>query len=498
MGKYVLFFILLHLLSTTNQAQNNLPDTIKQEDLKEVVVAGIYYRDFSIHEKSLTPYAPKDQNLFVTYNSQVSKDWSLTLRGSYIQNDSKGDYMWVTGVNNSNPNILLRNPKYDLPRYIVYSQQAFVNGRFRTGTVQHNFLGGFDANQKRFHGDLYVEYNKTSTNALVYCPQEVNNPVYGAQEPNYSAPGGVKAGNTFQKAEYLSFCALEELLFLHHRLRLTPGARATSLQTKNVLSGAPTSSSDFPITPRIGLNYSVNPRFSVYALFDNTLQPQTGVKGVAVVSNGTTTYNAGNAIEPLQGRIFEVGLKKDWAGDKRDSTISFYSIDRKHIAQVLPSPIYREEIGTSRSRGMDIDIKGEIVKSLSVVIDYAYNDSMVTHDVNPALVQARTPMFVMTIQNTWLNYTLPTRLKDFGLSLGYQYMGGRGERYTTATPYKIPDYSGSKAAPAGTISKSASTSWSPTLPTASWLLHPGTATACTTGFPTPPVCPAVHDVQLVI
>lgn len=397
-------------------------------------------KDFSIHENSLTPYHPIDQNLFLTYNSQLSKDWSLTVRGSYIQNDSKGAYMWVTGVNSSNPNVLLRNPKYDLTRYIVYSQQAFVNGRFRTGAVQHNFLGGFDANQKRFYGDSYVEYNKTSGGALVYYPLDVNNPVYGAQVPNYSTPGGVKAGNTYQKAEYVSFYALDELLLLRDKLRLTLGARATSLQTKNVVSGATTSSSDVPVTPRIGLNYSINPNLSVYALFDNTFQPQTGVKGIAVVSNGATTYKAGDAIEPLQGRIFDVGVKKDWAGDKWNSTISFYSIDRKHIVQNIPGTIYREEIGASRSRGLDIDIKGELIKGLSMIINWAYNDSKVTHDINPTLVGARTPMYVKNIQNTWLNYNLPARLKGFGLSLGYQYMGGRGERYTTATPHRTPDY----------------------------------------------------------
>ena len=397
-------------------------------------------KDFSIHENSLTPYAPKDQNLFVTLHSQVSKDWSLTVRGSYIQNDSKGAYMWVTGVNSSNPQVLLRNPKYDLTRYIVYSQQAFVNGRFRTGPVAHNFLGGFDANQKRFYGDSYIEYNKTGTNALVYYPLDVNNPVYGANVPNYATPGGVKAGNTFQEADYISLYALDEILLLREKLRLTVGARATRLETKNVVSGTTTSSSDFPVTPRVGLNYTINPNLSVYALFDNTFQPQTGIQGIAVSTGTATTYQAGGPIEPLQGRIFDVGIKKDWAGDKWNTVVSFYSIGRKHIAQNIPGTVYREEIGASRSRGVDIDIKGELVKGLSVVINYAFNDSKVTKDINPALVHARTPMYVKNIQNTWLNYNLPARLKSFGLSLGYQYMGGRGERYTTATPHKTPDY----------------------------------------------------------
>ncbi len=47
----------------------------------------------------------------------------------------------------------------------------------------------------------YVEYNKTTSNALVYYPLDVNNPVYGADVPNYNTPGDAKAGNTYQTAD---------------------------------------------------------------------------------------------------------------------------------------------------------------------------------------------------------------------------------------------------------------------------------------------------------
>lgn len=398
-------------------------------------------RNFSIHEPSLTKYRPTDHNAFISYNNQLSKSWSVTARVSYLLNNSEGTYMWVTGVNAADPQVLLRNPKYDLTRYLVYSQQAFVNGSFTTGTIKHNFLGGIDLNQKKFDADSYVEYDKSAGGSLHYYPLSINKPGYGAEVPNYHTPGGVKNGNTYQQAHYESAYVLDELLLLHEKLRLTAGFRATQLKTYNTVSGAITSTTDLAFTPRVGINYAFTKDFTVYALYDNTFQPQTGVKGIATNTGGTPGYTAGGAVDPLKGLLWEAGIKKDWMQGHWNTTLSVYSIKRSNISEAIPSTTFRSEVGNSTSKGIDFDVRGEIVPRLNVIINYAWNDSKVSESITPALTGARTPMYVKTIQNTWLTYTFPRKiLPGIGISAGYQYMGGRGERYTTATPKEVPDY----------------------------------------------------------
>lgn len=398
-------------------------------------------RDFSIHETSLTPYHPTDQNGFLTYHNQFNKNWSLTGRLSILQNDSKGAYMWVTGVNTANPNVLLRNPKYDLTRYLVYSQQAFANGSFATGRIRHNALIGVDLNQKRLYADNYVEYNKDTAAKLVFYPLDITNPAYGATVPNYSTPAGVKNGNTNQAARYVSAYALDEFLLFREKLRVTAGVRVTWLKTNNSVSGTVTSSDDAAVTPRFGLSYAMSKNLSAYLLYDKTFQPQTGVQGVASTGSGTTTYTGGDAVEPLRGSILDIDIKKDWAGGRWNTTVAVYRIRRQHISEAIPSTVYRNQIGSSRSEGVDLDVKGEVAKGLNVVVNYAYNDSKITQSVTKTLVGARTPMYVKHIQNTWLHCTFPAKLlKGFGWAAGYQYMGGRGERFATATPKEVPDY----------------------------------------------------------
>ena len=395
---------------------------------------GTLPNDFTISENSLKPYNVTDHSGAVTFTHAFNKNWSLTAKGAFLRNENEGIYMWVTGVNKANPDILLRNPKYDLNRSMVFSQQAFVNGKVTTGSVEHQILAGVDFNQKKFIADSYVSYDTytggNGASQLTYYPLDINNPVYGAQVPGYETPGGIHNGNTDQKINYYSIYALDELAFFAKKLRLTLGARFTSVNTYNDVSNVVSSSADKKITPRIGLSYSLTPDLSFYGLYDQTLVPQTGIT------------SSGSSIKPQTGVDYEVGIKKNWFNSSWNTTLAVYKIKRTNIVSGDPdNPIYKVQVGETGSKGIELDVVGEIVKRLNVVINYAYNDSKVDYDVNAALIGMRTPMYVKHVQNTWLNYEFSDRvIKGLSLSLGYQYQGGRGERFVTATPQKIPDY----------------------------------------------------------
>jgi iron complex outermembrane receptor protein len=397
---------------------------------------GTLPRDFTISERGLDSYRPTDQSASLSYHYQISNNWSFTLKGGFMQNDNSGAYLWVTGVNKVNPQILLRNPKYDLTRAIVYSEQAYLNGKVTTGMLSHQLLAGADVNQKRFMADSYIEYDKLADGSLKYYPLDVNNPVYGTGLINYTDPNTVENGNTQQRISYASFYALDEIALLNDKLRLTLGARYTTARTSNMISGVFTRSSDNVFTPRIGLSYSIAKDLSFYYLHDKTFTPQAGTTTPA--ANGTGSV----AVDPKTGTLQEAGFKKDWLEGRWNTTLSVYTIKRAGVLAADPNnTTYYTQIGESRSKGIDFDLKGRIFKGLNAVINYAYNDSEIINDVNPALIGTRTPLYVKHIQNTWLTYDLPfTKLQGFGLSLGYQYLAGRGGRYSTAVTYPIPDY----------------------------------------------------------
>jgi len=392
--------------------------------------------DFTISDPSLNGYKPTDQNINLTYHHTFNENWSFTVKGGFMQNDNAGAYLWVTGVNKANPQVLLRNPKYDLTRAIVFSEQAYINGSVKTGVFSHQLLAGIDVNQKRFLADSYIEYDKQADGSLTYYPLDVNNPVYGVSVPNYADPRDVSDGNTKQTINYTSLYALDEITFLDNKLKLTFGSRFTTAQTHNEISGTISNSSNSVFTPRMGLSYSINKELSFYYLTDKTFTPQAGT--TAPLANGTGS----TAVDPKTGLLHEAGLKKDWFGGKWNTTLSVYYMKRKGVLAADPdNSAYYTQIGESRSQGIDFDLKGRIVKGLNAVINYAYNDSKVVNDVNKSLIGANTPLFVKHIQNTWLTYDFPFQVMEgFGVSMGYQYLNGRGGRYATATSYRIPDY----------------------------------------------------------
>lgn len=396
---------------------------------------GTLPRDFTISEPSLNPYKPTDQSAALNFQHVINENWRITAIGAFMQNDNSGAYLWVTGLNKGTTNILLRNPKYDLTRSIVYSEQLFINGKIKTGSLTHQILTGTDINQKRFLADSYIEYDKAGS-ALNYYPLDVNNPIYGAVVPNYTDPKAVEDGNTDQRINYASFYALDEITLLNDKLRITFGGRYTTAETSNTVSGVHTSSANHVFTPRIGLSYSLSKSLSVYYLNDKTFTPQTGSTAPKADGSGS------NAVKPKTGMLYELGLKKDWLDGKWNTTLSVYTVKRAGVLSADPdNSSYYIQIGESKSKGIDFDLKGRILPGLNAVINYAYTDSKVTSDADQTLIGARTPLYVKHIQNTWLSYDLPFLcLKGFGLSMGYQYQAGRSGRYTTAASYHIPDF----------------------------------------------------------
>jgi iron complex outermembrane receptor protein len=390
-------------------------------------------RDFTISEASLPPIRAQHHSGFLTFAHRFNPNWQLTARGAFLREKSEGLYLWVTGANTANPNVLLRNPKYDLDHTQVLSQHAFVNGSFTTGQLKHQLLAGVDVNQKKFLAIDYLTYNTTTASGVtqpVYYPLDVTNPVYGADIPGYSPPKGLASRNTEQTIAYSSFYVLDEVALLAGKLRVTPGLRYTAVASRNQVLGLATTSSDHVLTPRLGISYSLLPSLTVYGLYDCTLVPQAGVT------------SGGVAIEPLRGSNREVGIKKNWLDGRWTSTVALYFISRSSIVATDPAnALYRVQVGENHAQGGEVDVIGQVVRGLNVVINYAYTDAKIDQDANPLLVGARTPLYVKHVQNTWLNYELPAKLvRGLSFSLGYQYQAGRGGRYAVAIPYAIPNY----------------------------------------------------------
>ncbi len=382
--------------------------------------------DFAMTDPGITPYHVNDHSAFLTFTHSFNQNWSVTARGTMLRNYRNGYYLFARSKDATNANSQNRNLNHDEELYRVYSQQLFVNGTAHTGGASHRLLAGVDLNQKRSYQDTrqfntYVDAKGVTQQ--VYYPLDITNPVYGIYNfPTYAVPGGIKASPQNAGIQYYSLYALDEISLLANKLRLTIGGRYTGVKIDSYTATSSVASDDQKLTPRLGLSYSILPTLSVYALYDQTIKPQTGI-----------TFD-GQKVTPQEGINGEIGIKKNWFNNRFTSSISAYKIERTNIAQSDPTNAgYFLVVGKQKASGVDVDLMGEVVKGLNVVINYAYNDSKISDDVNAKLIGTPTGTYVRNIQNTWLNYTLPFRkLTGLSVSAGYQYLNGRFERNVTA------------------------------------------------------------------
>jgi len=89
-----------------------------------------------------------------------------------------------------------------------------------------------------------------------------------------------------------------------------------------------------------------------------------------------------------------------------------------------------------------LDIRGQIVKNLDVIINYAFTEAKVTKDSDPKVIGNQVAGTTRHVQNAWLNYKIDRGvLSGLGLSIGGQYQVKRAPWYVfDNSENSLPDY----------------------------------------------------------
>ena len=381
-------------------------------------------RSFSISDPGKEPAQAAENNRFLTYRLKMTDQWQLTAKASYSTGHLEGNYFLVSSYNSATPDLIPRRVTYEKFNSKIWALQAFANGQVVTGPLKHQLLVSFDYNRKDFLG--YAGYNDRAANPALY-PLNALNPVYGISFDANEKTGKLSDIATNQhRIHYYTGYLQDELAFFSDKLRITLAARLTSSKS-SILLPRQSSASDVVLTPRAGLSYSMLKDLSIYALLDHTYTPQSGIN------------TTGGIFKPLKGKNLEAGLKKDWANGKWNTSVSVYHITRDNIIVCDPAiNNVLSQIGQTKSKGVEFDLKGEVFKGLNAVVNYAYTDSYVSEDANEQYVGLATPYLVKHIQNAWLNYRLPVKkLTGVSVSAGYQFQAGRNGRYPQDVHFPI-------------------------------------------------------------
>ncbi|MEN7551573.1 TonB-dependent receptor [Rapidithrix thailandica] len=379
-------------------------------------------------EPGMDPTDIKDHSLFLTLNHQLNSDWKLTAQLAYFRYDQTGSSLWPVANTMQKDGSVMRGISIWDALGESKLGQVFVNGEFQTGPITHRVLAGLDMGNKHYMAD----WNQGFSFDTPENPYNVYDPVHGTGiipvfDRSKSLRQRAGMGNVVDQS-YSAVYLQDELRFFEDKVRLTLAGRYTTVKDTKYTQVAEADK----FSPRLGLNVSVTKGMSVYALYDQAFVPQSG------------TTKEGKGLDPIEGNNMEVGLKKEWFGGKWNTTVSVYQITKQNMKLPDPDNVnFSIQVGENQAKGLEFDVKGEILPGLNLTVNYAYTNSEITEDENDENIGNLTPGFAKHNTNAWLAYELRnSSLKGLGFSLGYQYLLERSTWSWAGASGKdaLPDY----------------------------------------------------------
>lgn len=294
-----------------------------------------------------------------------------------------------------------------------------LQGDFRTGILTHKVLVGMDYLRQTGNSD----YRSTSID-----PINAYNPAYGAFVPPASAlPPFMLLNN---KIDQVGLYAQDQIKLDRWTLSLT--GRQDFVNTELVsLASYPNPGtyrrSDAAQTGRVGLNY----------LFDFGLSPYANYS-TSFVPNANASRN-GQAFKPTTGEGWEAGVKFQPVGANLMLTAAYFDIKQNDVLTADPvNFLFNVQTDAVRSRGVELEARGNITRELEIIAGYTHTDAKVTASAVGAQGKYLNGMPIDQA-SLWAKYTwFDGPLAGLGLGAGVRYVGeSYGDQFNT---FVLPDY----------------------------------------------------------
>jgi iron complex outermembrane recepter protein len=318
--------------------------------------------------------------------------------------------------------ILTRNFRSNDDRSEVYSLQTDLLGNFFTGSVEHNLLVGLDlrrqtsgGTQRRLPGEL--------TPSL-----DIFNPVYNVVErPPLSALTN-EVRNNRDLTNALGLLVQDQIKILDNLIVVIGGrVDAVSQNSRNNRTGNESGQDVTAFTPTVGVVYQPIEPISLYANFARSFQPNFG------------TNVDGNFLPPERGTQYEVGVQAAIT-DRLTASLAAYTITKNNLATTDPdNPDFSIPIAEQRSRGIDLNLAGEILPGWNVIASYGYIDAAYTEEyfgLPPGSRVANVPNHTASL---WSTYAIQSgNLQGLGFGTGVFYVGDRAGDFEDT--FDLPSY----------------------------------------------------------
>ena len=300
---------------------------------------------------------------------ELNDNWKAHFGYSWNRETYDASQVRVTAIDTS---------KGTLTRSMDGTQNAISTDRFTTASLegnvdvagmQHDLVFGIDDEYRKiYRADLIRQKSLTTFSYL--------DPVYGREVPGTTVSPADSAQTDKLRSDSVF---LQDSIHLTDQWILVAGARFQEYDQyagKGVPFKANTDSNGQKWVPRAGLVYRYTDELSFYGSYTESFKPNSTI---APLSGSSTVLDG--SVAPEEAKSWEVGAKLDMPG-RVTGNVALFDIKKRNVLVANsegPVTIY-SAAGEVRSRGLEVDLSGQLSDRWSMIGSYAYTDAEVTED----------------------------------------------------------------------------------------------------------------------
>lgn len=338
-------------------------------------------RGFPLREIFLTEAVNK--NYAEPFTKGLNRNYNLMLNFTHQFNDALGirsGFSHIRSYTDTNAvgfgffPLALDNRTINRDNFVTdeysenYNSQNEFYARFKTGSIKHNLVAGVDYARYRF---------KYTFDFKAIASIDRITPVYGAL-PTFDLFG-------FNDDSFANAFGVyvQDQVDLTDRVKITLGGRGTFVDSTsrdiNTLAITNTQK-DNSFTPRAGIVVLPTQNTSIYFSYANSFQPNFAARSLT-----------GAQFKPTTGRQFEGGVKQNLFRNRMFATLAIYELTKRDV--LVPDPAnpfgFSIQIGEQRSRGLELELNGQVTPNLNLSFNYTAVDASITKDSQPDFVGDR-------------------------------------------------------------------------------------------------------------
>ncbi|MBV7453982.1 TonB-dependent siderophore receptor [Acidovorax sp. sif1233] len=359
----------------------------------------------------------RQTTLTALFEHQVNEH--ATLRQGLRFFDSEADIFFTNAtVDPAAPTRVQRRAIDEFERVRGFSSDTSLQQRWRSGEVEHTLIAGVDYTRYRSESEWY---------ARTLAPLDLYQPQYGAVP---GAPAPMAFSDTSQRWQAGLYA--QDQIKLGERWVVLAGLRHdwSDDRSRPFFTAAPWSvERTDAFTGRVGVVYLAPGGWAPFAGYSQSFQPQGG------------TDAQGRRFKPTEGEQFELGVRWQPSGSEGMMlSAAVYDLRQDNVLTPDPAhPQFSVQTGQARSRGAELEVRGQVARHLEVVGAYAYTDRRITRSNLPDEVGRRAAEVPYHQASVWGHYRLAAwGLPAWTLGTGLRYTGDMVDG--TASAYRIPGY----------------------------------------------------------